>query len=165
MLTWAKCSKNEAGLKIFAPLCDEKMCPFQKQTYSGSGIVFYYFFKFQRLLLWLNIFKCFHSIPVDSNRHSWMRFPVCLWLTYSILTAHLSELVWSSEVNQFTWVSQSNIIQFLLMEEFPIFTCVVKQRLDFWYSLEVNQFLYYRPLVLGFDFSYLSKFKCSFCKL
>ena len=48
---WAKCSKNEAGLKIFAPLCDEKMCPFQKQTYSGSGIVFYYFFKFQRLLL------------------------------------------------------------------------------------------------------------------
>ena len=46
-----RCSENEAGVKIFFSLYDEKMCPVYKQSNSEPKIASYYFLKLQRLAL------------------------------------------------------------------------------------------------------------------
>ena len=49
------------------------------------------------------------STGLATNCYPWMRFPVHLWVTYNSLIAHLSELLQSTEVNQFTYVRQSEL--------------------------------------------------------
>ena len=63
------------------------MYPIHKRTESGPEIAFYYLFKFQWLVLKLQLFKCFifehisFSTGPTRNRFDYMRLRVRLWLT------------------------------------------------------------------------------------
>ena len=50
-LTHLGCSGNESGLEMFLVLYDKKTYVIHKRNKIGLKIIFYYFFKFQRLVL------------------------------------------------------------------------------------------------------------------
>ena len=95
-------------------------------------------------MIYIRIFL--FSAGLVRNRYDYMRFLVRLRFTFVSLLVHLSELAselaWSREVNQFTWVSQPGFIQLrvLFIEEFTILLSRVKKRFNFWCGLEVNEF-------------------------
>ena len=55
-------------------------------------------------MFYMQIFS--FSAGVSPNRYDYIKFLVCLRLTYISLMIHLGEMVQFSKVNQFTWVSQ-----------------------------------------------------------
>ena len=126
-----------------------------KRTESGPDISFY---------IYLNSNNQFHNCNFShvlfSNiciryrfgpDYNYMRFPVCLLVTYGSPIIHLGELVRSGQVNQISQISHSGLIKFkvLFTEEFTILLNQVKERSDFGFGLDMNQlFLYNRPVTL-----------------
>ena len=73
---------------------------------------------------------------------------VDLWLTYG--SPRRTGRVWRSEPVDLDEPIQTHIIQSFFIREFTILLSQVKDRSDFWYGLEVNQFLAYNQPIRSF---------------